>query len=126
MSATFRFRPLLLLALLSAGCPRDTGPERLARAQASYQALVEQGVPPSDPRWEAIITEFEGVPRDSPVWPEAEKRIATLKKLHATPLPRRPLSRPGEPDGGSLSLDEHGRPLGQDHAGHDHGPDAPR
>ena len=88
MSATFRFpSPLLLvLALLGAGCPRDTGPERLARAQASYQALVEQGVPPSDPRWEAIITEFEAVPRDSKVWPEAERRIATLRQLHATPL----------------------------------------
>nr|AYM53178.1 hypothetical protein [Melittangium boletus] len=104
--------PLLaLLLLLGAACQRDEGPEQLARAQASYLALVERGVPPSDPGWDAVIAEFEAVPRDSKARPEADKRIAALKQLHGTKLPRRPLSRPNEPDGGSPSLDEHGHPM---------------
>jgi hypothetical protein len=112
--STSRRNPTVLLPLLllcASACRRDEGPDQLARAQASYQALVEQGVPPSDPRWEGIIAEFESVPRDSKAWPEAEKRLLVLQQLHGTKLPPRPLSRPGEPDGGSPSLDEHGHPM---------------
>ena len=103
--------PLLLGLLLALGaCRRDEGPERLARAEAKYAALVERGVTPSDPAWDEVIAELESVPRDSKAWPEAERRLAVLRELRSTPLPRRPLSRPDEPDGGSPSLDEHGHP----------------
>ena len=113
MSDIRRIRSVLLplLLVLAPACRRDEGPARLAHAQESYRALVDQGVPPSDPRWEGIIAEFESVPRDSKVWPEAQARLEALRQLHGTQLPRRPLSRPGEPDGGSPSLDEHGHPM---------------
>jgi hypothetical protein len=93
--------PLVLCFLLGVGaCRRDEGPERLARAEAKYTELVERGVPPASPAWDAVIAELETVPRDSKAWPEAERRLATLRELRA-PLPPRPLSRPGVPDGGS-------------------------
>ena len=114
MSLIYRCRRTLVLLVLAAlalsACTRDEGPERLARAEAQYAQLVEQGVPPRDPAWDAVIAGFESVPRDSKAWPEAERRLALLRELRTTPLPRRPLSRPDEPDGGSPSLDEHGHP----------------
>jgi hypothetical protein len=117
LSRTHPCRPTVVLLLLGAlalgACRKDEGPERLARAEAKYAALVERGVPLKDPAWEAVITELESVPRDSKAWPEAERRLTTLKQLRSTPLPPRPLSRPGEPDGGSPSLDEHGHPMGR-------------
>jgi hypothetical protein len=101
---------LLVLGALALGaCRKDEGPERLARAEAKYAQLVERGVPPRDPAWEAVIAEFDAVPRDSKARPEAERRIATLRQLRE-PLPRRPLRRPGVPEEGSPSLDEHGHP----------------
>ena len=101
---------LLVLGTLSLGaCRRDEGPERLARAEAKYTDLVERGVSPRDPAWDAVIAELESVPRDSKARPEAERRLATLREFRA-PLPRRPLARPDEPDGGSPSLDEHEHP----------------
>jgi len=117
LSLTDRRRPTVVLLMLGAlalgACRKDEGPERLARAETKYAALVERGVPLKDPAWEAVIAEFESVPRDSKAWPEAERRLTTLKQLRSTPLPPRPLSRPGEPDGGSPSLDEHGHPMGR-------------
>jgi hypothetical protein len=113
---------VLLLALGALGaCRKDEGPERLARAEAKYANLVERGVPPSDPAWEAVIADFDAVPRDSKARPEAERRISTLRRLQQ-PLPGRPLRRPGEPDGGlpSPSLDIHGHP-DHGHGGEDGG-----
>jgi len=117
LSHTHRSRPTVVLLVLGAlalgACRKDEGPERLARAEAKHAALVERGASPKDPGWEAVIAELESVPRDSKAWPEAERRLTTLKQLRSTPLPPRPLSRPGEPDGGSPSLDEHGHPPGR-------------
>jgi hypothetical protein len=98
------------LLLLLGACHKDEGPERLARAEAKYAELVERGVRPDDPAWDGVIAELESVPRDSKARPEAERRLATLKELRSTRLPRRPLARPDEPDGGAESLDEHGDP----------------
>ena len=114
MSLTYRSHPtvvpLVLCLLLGMGaCKRDEGPERLARAEAKYAELVERGVPPVHPAWDAVTAELEAVPGDSKARPEAERRLATLRQLRA-PLPPRPLARPGVPDGGSPSLDEHGHP----------------
>ncbi len=116
MSAIYRSRravgPLLvgLLVVLGA-CKRDVGPEVLARAEAKHAELLERGVSPMDPAWDAVIGELEKVPPDSKVYPEAQRRLTRLKELRSTPLPRRPLSRPGVPEGGSPSLDEHGHPM---------------
>jgi hypothetical protein len=111
MSPIYRSRPAVLLLILGAltlgACRKDEGPERLARAEAKYAELVERGVPPKDPAWDAVIAEFESVPRDSKARPEAEQRLTALRRIRE-PIPRRPLSRPGEPDGGSPSLDVHG------------------
>ena len=96
----------LVLALMA--CSRDEGPERLAEAQKKYADLVERGVPPRDAAWDPVFTELASIPVGSKARPEAERRLALLKELRSTPLPRRPLSIPGEEDGGSPSLDEHG------------------
>ncbi|QRN98675.1 hypothetical protein JRI60_06410 [Archangium violaceum] len=102
---------LLAVACLALGaCRRDEGAERLARAQGKYTELVERGVPPRDPAWDTVIAELEAVPGDSKARPEADRRLAAIRQLRA-PLPPRPLARPDEPDGGSLSLDEHGHPM---------------
>lgn len=115
MSPIYRSRrvvvPLLLGVLLTVGaCKRDAGPEQLARAEAKHAELVERGVSPRDPAWDAVIGELEKVPADSKAYAEAQRRLTRLEALRSTPLPRRPLSRPGVPEGGSPSLDEHGHP----------------
>lgn len=103
--------PFLLGILLTLGaCKRDAGPEQLARAEAKHAELVERGVPVKDPAWDAVLGELEKVPPDSKSFAEAQRRISRLRELRSTPLPRRPLSRPGVPEGGSPSLDEHGHP----------------
>lgn len=103
--------PLLWVVLVTLGaCKRDAGPEQLARAEAKHAELVERGVSPRDPAWDAVIGELEKVPADSKAYAEAQRRLTRLKELRSTPLPRRPLSRPGVPQGGSPSLDEHGHP----------------
>nr|AYM53846.1 hypothetical protein [Archangium sp.] len=123
MSPIYRSRralaPLLLLGILLTlgACKRDAGPEHLARAGAKHAELVERGVAPKDPAWDAVIGELEKVPPDSKSYAEAQRRLSRLKELRTTPLPRRPLSRPGVPEGGSHSLDEQGHPP-HDHSGH--------
>jgi hypothetical protein len=106
LSATsHRYLAALLLVLAGVGlgaCRQDTeGPQRLARAEARYAELVTQGVPVRDPAYDAVITELEAVPQDSRARPEAQRRLEALHALRS-PLPPRPLGRPGE-DGG-----EHG------------------
>jgi hypothetical protein len=104
--------PLLLGLLVALGaCKRDEGPELLARAGAKHAELVERGVPAKDPAWDAVIAELEKVPPDSKSHAEAQRRLSRLRELRSTPLPPRPLSRPGVPEGGSTSLDEHGHPM---------------
>ncbi|WP_257453462.1 hypothetical protein [Archangium lipolyticum] len=118
------YRSRLAVMLLAVGClvlgacRKDEGAERLARAQGKYADLVERGVPPRDPAWDGVISELESVPGESKARPEAERRLAAIRRLRA-PLPPRPLARPDEPDGGSLSLDEHGHPM-QGHPMHGH------
>ncbi len=122
MSAIYRSRravvPLLLGVLLTLGaCNRDAGPGLLASAGKKHAELVERGVPPKDPAWDAVIGELELIPPGSKAYAEAQRRLSRLKELRTTPLPRRPLSRPGVPEGGSHSLDEQGLHP-HDHSGH--------
>jgi hypothetical protein len=101
--------PFLLGVLLTLGaCNRDAGPGLLASAGKKHAELVERGVPPKDPAWDAVIGELELIPPGSKAYAEAQRRLSRLKELRTTPLPRRPLSRPGVPEGGSHSLDEQG------------------
>jgi hypothetical protein len=86
-----------LLAL--PGC--DTGPDQLAKAEAQYSELVQRGVPPKDPAWDAVIAAYDAIPKDSRARPKADLRLAALHALRGK-LPPRPLATPG---GGVVSPD---------------------
>jgi hypothetical protein len=102
---------LLLGALVLGACRRDEeGPRRLARADALYRELVERGVPPRDPAYEAVLTELEAVPEDSRARPEAERRLSALRALRS-PLPPRPLGRPGQGEADGGHEEAHGHPV---------------
>jgi hypothetical protein len=82
----------LLGLLVLPGC--DEGPKQLAQAEAQYTSLVERGVAPKDPAWDAVIAAFEAIPKGSKARPEAERRLETLRALRGN-LPPRPLATPG-------------------------------
>ncbi|MCY1019570.1 hypothetical protein [Pyxidicoccus sp. MSG2] len=94
--------PLVLCLHLATGC--DKGPEQLREAEADYKALVDRGVPPRNPEWDAVIAAFEAVPRDSKARPEAEARLAAIRTLRGT-LPPRPLATPGATGPGTDAAD---------------------
>ena len=108
--------PLALLTLLLApllllpACKGDEGPERLARADARYAALVESGLQAApqasgpDPRLTALIQEYEAIPHDSKAWPQAQKRLDALRALSHRPPPR-PLAVPGSTGPGASAAD---------------------
>jgi len=99
---------LLLVLTLAGACRQDTeGPKQLARAEARYAELVEQGVSPRDPAYDAVISDLEAVPQDSRARPEAQRRLDALRALRS-PLPPRPLGRPGEDGGDSGHGHAHG------------------
>jgi hypothetical protein len=100
----------LLLGLLLGACSRDAGPGLLARAEDKQAELVTRGIHPNDRAWDEVLQILYLIPENSKAWPEAQRRIVRIKEMQRTPLPPRPLSRPGVPDGGSPSLDEHGHP----------------
>ncbi|MFL5348329.1 MAG: hypothetical protein ACJ8AT_26335 [Hyalangium sp.] len=78
--------------LVLPGC--DKGPEQLAKAEAQYSELVQRGVPPRDPAWDAVIAAYDAIPKDSKARPKADIRIAALRALRGK-LPPRPLATPG-------------------------------
>ncbi|QSQ22644.1 hypothetical protein JY651_47355 [Pyxidicoccus parkwayensis] len=94
--------PLVLCLHLATGC--DKGPEQLQKAEAEYKTLVDEGVPPRDSKWDAVVAEFEAVPRDSKARPEAEARLSAIRTLRAT-LPPRPLATPGSTGPGTDAAD---------------------
>lgn len=96
--------PLALCLLFSPGCDSDKGPEQLKKAEAEYTSLVDQGVPPRDARWDAVIAGFEAVPRDSKARPEAEARLSAIRTLRSA-LPPRPLATPGATGPGTDAAD---------------------
>ncbi|MBZ4396263.1 MULTISPECIES: hypothetical protein [Myxococcus] len=83
---------ILLCLVFSTGC--DSGPEKLREADVKYQALVDQGVRPTDPAWDEVVAALEAVPKDSRSRPEADKRLAAIRGLRGK-LPPRPLATPG-------------------------------
>jgi hypothetical protein len=94
---------LLSLALLGLpGC--DKGPEQLAKAEAQYADLVQRGVHPKDPAYDAVIAAFEAIPRDSKARPEADQRLAALRAVRGA-LPPRPLATPGATGPGASKVD---------------------
>lgn len=106
MSSTFQRLPaVVLLALGLLVCPGcDDSPKQLAKAEAQYADLVQRGVPPRDPAYDAVIAAFEAIPKDSKARAEAEQRLAALRALRA-PLPPRPLATPGATGPGTGELD---------------------
>ncbi len=84
------------------GC--DEGPKQLARAEAQYSDLIQRGVSPRDPAWDAVIAAFEAIPKGSKARPEAERRLETLRTLRGT-LPPRPLATPGAAGPGTGELE---------------------
>ncbi|MCP3139405.1 hypothetical protein [Pyxidicoccus xibeiensis] len=94
--------PLVLCLLLASGC--DKGPEQLRDAEAQYQALVDKGVPPTNPAWDAVVAALEAVPRDSKARPEAEQRLAAIRGVRGR-LPPRPLATPGATGPGTDEAD---------------------
>ncbi|WP_225410311.1 hypothetical protein [Stigmatella hybrida] len=106
MSSTFR--RLLLVAvvlpgvLLGPGC--DTGAGQLQKAEAQYADLVQRGVHPRDPAYDAVMAAFEAVPQDSKGRKEAEQRIAAIRSLRGS-LPPRPLATPAAPGPGLDALE---------------------
>jgi hypothetical protein len=88
--------------LVLPGC--DEGPKQLARAEAQYSELIQRGVPPRDPAWDAVIAAFEAIPKDSRARPEAERRLEVLRTLRGT-LPPRPLATPGATGPGTDELE---------------------
>lgn len=102
------FRPLptvLSLGLcwvLVSGC--DSGKKQFQEANAQYEALVDQGVPPTDPAWDAVVASLEKVPAGSRSRPEADKRLAAIRGLRGS-LPPRPLATPGATGPGTSEAD---------------------
>lgn len=88
--------------LVLPGC--DEGPKQLAKAEAQYADLIERGVPPRDPAWDAVIASFEAIPKGSKARPEAELRLEALRTLRGT-LPPQPLATPGATGPGTDALD---------------------
>lgn len=80
--------PLALCLLLSPGC--DKGPDQLRDAEKSYRDLIDRRVSPLDPAWDPVINAFEAIPKDSKVRPEAEQRIAAIRRLRGKLPPRPP------------------------------------
>jgi len=94
---------LLCLALLALpGC--DKGPEQLAKAEAQYADLVQRGVHPKDPAYDAVMAAYEAIPRDSKARPEADQRLAALRAVRGA-LPPRPLATPGVTGPGTDAVD---------------------
>jgi hypothetical protein len=88
--------------LLGPGCDRSA--EQLQKAEAQYADLVQRGVHPRDPAYDAVMAAFEAVPKGSQGRPEAERRLAALRALRGT-LPPRPLATPAAPGPGLDALD---------------------
>jgi hypothetical protein len=100
-----RSLPALLLALVLwvlPGC--DDGSNQLAKAEAGYAELVQRGVPPKDPAYDAVIAAFEAVPKGTKARAEADRRLAALRALRG-PLPPRPLATPGATGPGTDAVD---------------------
>ena len=65
----------ILVLLVLAGC-KDQGVERYDQALRKYEALVVQGVRPTDPRFDEVVKLLDGVPADS----TASVRAAALRR----------------------------------------------
>ena len=97
----------LLCLLGSVGCKdprREEAKAQLHKAEAQYTALLERGVHPRDPAFDAVIAAFEAVPAGTPARQEAEARLKALRALRG-PLPPRPLAVPGATGPGTDEVD---------------------
>jgi hypothetical protein len=89
-------RLVLLLVLASSGC-KDEGVERYAQALHQYQACVDDGASPNDPRFGEVLKLLDAVPRGSTARVRAEALRGSLERAQAPRL-RTPLAIHGGPD----------------------------
>lgn len=100
----------LVLGLVALpGCHKGPSAEdaqaQLERAKAQYAELVQRGVPPASPAYDAVIAAFEAVPQGTPARREADSRLATLRALRGTRPPPPPLAVPGATGPGTDAVD---------------------
>ena len=91
----------LSLVLLLAGC-RDRGAEAWARAQLEYRHLLDQSALPTDPRFDAVLTQLAQVPAESRHSAEARRLEASIE-AGRRPTVRTPLAL-GAKDGRNPEL----------------------
>ncbi len=99
---------LVLLGLLALpGCknnPREEAEAQFQKADAQYLALLERGVHPRDPAFDAVIAAFEAVHPGTKARHEAEARLASIRALRG-PLAPQPLAVPGATGPGTNEVD---------------------
>ncbi len=90
-------RSAVLLLLLTLSSCRDEAAEAFARAELQQRALIDEGVPPQDPRFDTVLKELDKVPPGSKHAKAAEKlrRAILAGRTHGvrTPLALGPNGR---------------------------------
>jgi hypothetical protein len=90
-----------LLALAAGGCRcrgggDGDGAEAYARGQARAEALLRQGVPPTDPAYDPVLKDLDSVPSDSRFYPAAKDLLDRLRGARALAPPPLAQRTPGE------------------------------
>lgn len=84
-------------ALLLVGC-KDEGKAHYQKARAAYRALMDQSKLPTDPAFDAVISELKQVPEDSAAYADAQKLLGPLEAARAMPPPPKPLVNRAPPE----------------------------
>jgi hypothetical protein len=87
--SSLRLAPLLCALLLTA-C-RDEGAERIARARATWDTLVDKGERPESTAFDPVLAELDAVPAGSRHGDEARHLADTIRRARAAPV-RAPLA----------------------------------
>lgn len=82
----------LWLALLLCAC--DESPKKVAHAKAAYQALIDQGALPSDPRFEPVLKELAEVKPNEAGYASAQKLSQAIAHARG-PAVKAPLATGG-------------------------------
>ncbi len=76
------YRPgllLILTALLLCTSCRDEAAEAFVRAELQHKALIDQGTPPQDPRFDAVIADLQKVTPKSRHYEAAQKLLKSVE-----------------------------------------------
>ena len=83
----------LVAGLVGPGCKKDVGVQRLAQAEARYEALLKEGIGPRHPRFDEVRSLLREVPEASKAHAQAQAMRKTLDAGGG--IPERPLAVPG-------------------------------